>query len=64
MAMQSSPRKCPKEIRYALCRPSKTCDIDAFSDRLDDNGIYPVWVADMIALLGNWTVGSLDISVI
>ena len=41
----------------------KRCAFGACRDRLADNGIYPVWVEDMVALFGNWTVDPFYISV-
>ena len=44
-------------------KPVKICLFDACLDRLADNGICPVWVSEIVALFGHWTVGPLDISV-
>ena len=59
MAMQSLSQIYPKEISKVLCSPSKMCAIFALILRTPDNGMSPVFVSFIVALLGNFTVGPL-----
>ena len=62
--MHSLYHNFPKYIIDTICIPSKICAFDACYGRLDNNIICPVLVADMVLLLGNWTLVPLGISAI
>ena len=62
MAMKSLSHIWPKEISEALCSPSKTCDFFAWVLRLPYSGMLPVFVAFIVAIFGNCTVGPSQVS--
>ena len=57
MATQSSSHSWPEDISEALCNPSKVCAFFAWALRLISCGMFPVLVALIVSLFGNWTVG-------
>ena len=54
---QSSSHSWHKEIREALCKPSKMCAFFAWALRLIARGMFTVHVKLIVSLFGNWTVG-------
>ena len=62
MSMHSSSHSWPKDIIEALFNLTKTCDFFAWVLRRIDSGMLPVFVAFIVALFGNWTVGPSQVS--
>ena len=56
MEIQSSSHSWSSYISEALRRPSQMCALFAWMMRLLDDGMFPVFVAFIVALLGNCTV--------
>ena len=55
--MQPSSHSWPMETSEAECSPSKICAMAALDEMTILKGSRPDWVAVMVVLLGNWTVG-------
>ena len=64
MAMQSSSHSWSKGITKALGRPSKMRSFSAWMLRVPDNGMFPVFVSFIVALLGDYTIGQFWVSFI
>ena len=64
MEIHPSPHSWTKEISKELYNPSKRCDFFAWLLRLIDSGRITVFVAFIVALFGNCTVGPLRVSFI
>ena len=56
MATQSSSHSWHKDIIEALCNPSKMCTFFAWALGLIVRGVFPVLVALIVSLFGNFTV--------
>ena len=62
MAMHSSSHSWPKNTINRLCSPSRICAFFAWMLIIFYNRMLPVFFTLMIALFGNFTVGSLQVS--
>ena len=61
MKTQSSSQSCPREIRDALWRSSKTWVLVAETVRKSGKGRRPKAVAEMVELSGSWTVAPWEV---
>ena len=62
IATQSQSHSWHKEISEAICSPSNMCDFFAWMLIIPDNRVILVFVAYVVELFDNCTVGTLRVS--